>query len=252
MNRTIGRAYEALALLGSHPSGLTLKEITQSLQIPKSSAFDIVQTLLGLKLTAISKANDKKYVLGSEIFSLGMLYVSNLNVTDVYEQYLIPLADELHRNAFVAVLDELEIVYIYKYVGVGAKLATCNLGTRSDLYSTALGKVLLSYLPEDVRDRTIDRIEFKRHTEYTIMSKEALKKECIKVRNRGYATDNREREPHMLCFSCPIFDYTGNVVAAVSVSDIYYEGMDRAVIVDKLKACALNISKALGYSKDQF
>ena len=71
MNRTIGRAYEALALLGSHPSGLTLKEITQSLQIPKSSAFDIVQILLGLKLAAISKANDKKYVLGVKFFHSG-------------------------------------------------------------------------------------------------------------------------------------------------------------------------------------
>lgn len=247
MNRTIQRAHEVLYLLGESPDGLTLKEITDKMRIPKSSAFDIIQTLVGLKTASVSKENDKKYVLGSGIFTLGMQYVTNQNGVDIYKEFIPPLADELHRNAFVAVLDDLEIVYIYKYVGAGAKLATCSLGTRSDLFSTALGKVLLSFSPDVVRDATIEKIKFIKRTEFTIMNKEDLRKECIKVREQGYALDDREREPHMLCFSCPIYDYSQNVIAAVSFSDIYTENLDREEIIKKIKKCALDISRALGY-----
>lgn len=247
MNRTISRAFEALTLLGNNPDGLSLKEITEALQIPKSSAFDIIQSLLELRVATTSKYNEKKYVLGSNIYSLGMKYVSNMSLTSVYEENLNPLADELHRNAFVAILDDTDVVYIYKYAGKGAKLATCNVGTRLDLYSTALGKVLLANADEDVRNDIISRIEFVKHTTNTIKSQEQLLAECKKVYEQGYAVDNREREYHMMCFAAPIYDNTQRVVAAISFSDIYSPNINQDEIVAKIKQCALNISKCLGY-----
>lgn len=247
MNRTIFRAFEALNFIGNNPNGLSLKEITEELGIPKSSAFDIIQTLLELKVIAPSNYNEKKYVLGSAIYSLGMKYVSNANFLNVVEEVLNPLANEFHRNAFVAVMDDTEIVYIYKYVGKDAKLATCNLGTRSDLYSTSLGKVLLAFANEDVKRNVIDRITFEKHTKNTIDNKVQLLKELDKVRELGYAIDDREREEHALCFGAPIYDYTQNVVAAISLSDMYSTTINRDELVSKLKECARVISRRLGY-----
>ena len=168
MNRTIMRAYEALDYISTSDGGLTLKEITDKLEIPKSSAFNIVQSLVGLNLVSESPYNQKKYVLGTGTYILGMKYIENLNFIDVCKLYLNPLADELHRNAFVGILDNNKVLYVHKHVGIGAKLATCDVGTRQELYFTGLGKVLLAYSAPDKLNRIISSINFVKKTTNTI------------------------------------------------------------------------------------
>ena len=61
MNRTVRRAFQVLKYVAKEDDGLTLTEITELLDCPKSSAFNIIQTLLNLDLLSESKANNKKY-----------------------------------------------------------------------------------------------------------------------------------------------------------------------------------------------
>lgn len=249
MNRTLVRSYNILQMISESSEGLTLKEIAESMNIPKSSAFDIVQTLVSLHLAEPSRHNEKRYVLGSKLYSLGVKYITNSNLVEVCQLYLEPLADKLHRNAFVGVLEDDKVVYIHKYVGGGAKLATCNVGSNAELYYTALGKSLLAFSEPVKRERLINMIHFEKRTERTITSKEQLLKECEIVQRRGYAMDDREYEAHMLCFSCPIFDYTNQVVAAISLSDMYSSDVDRDAIGHELMEVAAKISRRLGYTK---
>ena len=55
-------------------------------------------------------------------------------------------------------------------------------------------------------------------TDHTIVSIEDLRKEIENVKQQGYALDNEECELGVRCVAVPIRDYTGTVVAAVSVS----------------------------------
>ena len=48
MNRTVERAFSILQLIASRKDGITLQEIANEMDIAKSSAFVIVQTLLEL------------------------------------------------------------------------------------------------------------------------------------------------------------------------------------------------------------
>lgn len=60
--------------------------------------------------------------------------------------------------------------------------------------------------------------ELVSYTPKTISTKEALAKELEKVRLQGYAVDDEENEPQIVCVAAPIFDHEGKVVAAMSVS----------------------------------
>ncbi len=247
MNRTIMRAFEALDYISKADNGLTLTEVTEKLDIPKSSAFNIVQTLVGLNLVSESQYNNKKYVLGSKTYTLGMRYMENLNFVDVCKTYLNPLADELHRNCFVGILDNNKVLYVHKHVGLGAKLAVCDVGTRQELYFTGLGKVLLAFCEPEKRNQIINQITFTRRTSHTICTKEELYQELEKTRQRGYAVDNREVENHMLCFAAPIFNYAGECIAAISISDMYIENADFDYFGGRIKEVGLIISEKLGY-----
>lgn len=250
MNRTIMRAFEALDLISTADYGLTLKEITDKLNIPKSSAFNIIQTLVSLNLVSESQYNHKKYVLGSGTYTLGMKYIEHLNFVDVCKMFLPPLADELHRNAFVGILDKNKVLYVFKHVGTGAKLATCDVGTRQELYYTGLGKILLAYLPTDKAKQIISEINFIPKTSNTITNVDNLYKELELTRKRGYAIDNREVENHMLCFAAPVFNYNGECIAAISISDMYSKDDNYEYLGNRIKEVGYLISEKLGYRKN--
>ncbi len=249
MNRTVRRAFQVLKYVAKEEDGLTLTEITELLDCPKSSAFNIIQTLLNLDLLSESKANNKKYQLGPENYVLGMNYYKRLDLVDLFKEFLPGIGDKFHRNCFGGILEGDKVLYIYKYAGEGAKLATCDKGTKAELYCTGLGKVLLAYSSSDYQKKVIDNMTFIKKTERTISTKEQLYKELEEVRKKGYACDNREIEDHMICFAAPVFNFSGECVAAVSISDMYTESTDCEFLGQQIRNVALEISKRIGYNR---
>lgn len=249
MNRTVRRAFQVLKYVAKEEDGLTLTEITELLDCPKSSAFNIIQTLLNLDLLSESKANNKKYQLGPENYVLGMNYYKRLDLVDLFKEFLPEIGDKLLRNCFGGILEGDKVLYIYKYAGEGAKLATCDKGTKAELYCTGLGKVLLAYSSSDYQKKVIDNMTFIKKTERTISTKEQLYKELEEVRKKGYACDNREIEDYMICFAAPVFNFSGECVAAVSISDMYTESTDCEFLGQQIRNVALEISKRIGYNR---
>lgn len=247
MNRTVERAFSILQLIADSKQGITLQEIANTMDMPKSSAFVIVQTLLELNYIATVQNNDKKYCLGIETFSLGMKYVNDMSLVTQCSLFLPPIAEKYNKTAFVGVLNGSKVVYVYKYVAQNAKLASCALGTRKDAYATSLGKAIIAYLPKAEQSNLVDKIQFQALTQYTITSKELFLRELEVTKSRGYSLDKRELEDITSCCGAPIFDYSGEVIAAVSLSDIYNENLNDEMVAEDLKQVALQISRSLGY-----
>lgn len=247
MNRTVDRTFKILQLIAGSNRGITLQEIANEMDMAKSSVFVIVQTLLELNYITTLRDNDKKYCLGIEIFSLGMKYIDDMSLVQECTSRLQPIAEKYGKTAFVAVLNGTKIVYVHKYVAQNARLASCAIGTRKEAYATSLGKAILAFLPPDEQSAVLDKIDFKPLTDYTITSKEKLLEELKKTKARGYSLDKGELEDITSCCGAPIFDYTGKVIAAVSLSDICNEQIDNIQVAKELTEIALEISKNLGY-----
>lgn len=247
MNRTIQRAVKILDIISMHKEGLTLKDITSLVNIPKSSAFDILQTLLSEKFIEASRYNNKLYVLGSKAFTVGIRYVNDLDLIQIASPYIDSLTDELEITGFIAKLDGSEIIYLYKHEGLNCKLATCSIGTRAGIYYTSLGKAILAFYEHHVQENLINSMEFQTLTSRTIANKEAFYKNLQLTKQRGYSCEDRESEEHRICFGAPIFDYTGKVIAAISVSDLYDPNYSYEEIGPRVKQAALQISRRLGY-----
>lgn len=247
MNNTIFRSMQILEFIANRKEGTTLQDIVNHFEIPKSSAFVIVQSLHELNYISTMPFNDKSYCLGIEAFTLGIKYFNNLDVVEQCLNFIKPLADKYDKTAFISVLDGSKIVFIGKYVAPKAVLATCALGSRKDIYATAGGKAILAFLSDHEQERIINEIEFTTLTENTINSVEELLKELELTKIRGYAMEMQEDRSISTCCGAPVFDYTGKVAVAVSLSDVYNPELDNVKIAEELCETTKIISKSLGY-----
>ena len=122
-----------------------------------------------------------------------------------------------------------------------------------DIHCTSLGKCLIAYLPDGEVDRLIGDRGLLRHNENTIVSPLQLKKELARTRALGYAMDDEEEEIGVRCIGAPVWNWEGQVVAAVSVtgstSRINAETFEQ--IAGQVKRAALGISRQLGFSSDR-
>jgi DNA-binding IclR family transcriptional regulator len=118
----------------------------------------------------------------------------------------------------MAIMEDNEAVLIEKVEPPGLVRLASWVGKRMELHCSAVGKCLLAYLSEPeflhvVRDHSLTR-----NNENTITSIRKLKQEVTQIRCAGYSIEDEEGEIGYRCVGAPIFDHSGNVIAAISVA----------------------------------
>jgi DNA-binding IclR family transcriptional regulator len=132
-----------------------------------------------------------------------------------------PVLQELMRASglavHMAILEEEQAVLVDQAAPPNTRLHTW-VGKRMELHCTALGKVLLAWLPEPEARRIVSNRVLSRHNENTKASPRRVLDELSETRKRGYAVDDEEAEIGYRCLGAPVFDSQDRIVAAVSVS----------------------------------
>ncbi|WP_321330010.1 IclR family transcriptional regulator [uncultured Ilyobacter sp.] len=246
INRTVERTVEILELLSKEKNGLTVKEITEKMKIPKTSAYDILETLAHLEILEKNTGELNLYKIGLKSFQIGNSYSRNKEIFKIIDKPMQELAEKIGKTVFYAVENVGEIVYISKHESEKAIITTAGIGSTNPMYCTSLGKAILAFLSPEKLESLMNMQSFEKKTSHSLSKKE-LVKELKEIRTRGYAIDNREIEEHMLCIGAPVFDSTKSVVGAVSISGLFSK--DRNIDIESselLKTCS-EISRKLGY-----
>lgn len=251
LNRTTLRSVEILKLVSKRPDGITLDEICAALDMPKTSAYDIVVTLAETGMIHVAKGQKQVYTIGLTAYRIGISYTNHMDVLATLEPELKAFAREIGKTVFYGVLAGHEVVYLCKSEPENPIITTATVGSKNPVYCTSLGKAILAYVEEDTRQEIMDRISFCQKTPRTILSKEALLKELETVREKGYALDAREVEDHMECVGAPIFDQEGQVLGAISASSLYKPQEDYEKLGQAVKEKAAALSKVLGYVEEK-
>lgn len=247
INRTTQRTVSILKLVSASQSGITLDEICDQLEIPKTSAYDIITTLVYLGMVNLTRGQKQKYTIGLSAYRIGMNYTNNLDFISVIEPQLKEFTKEMGKTVFFGIPSEHEIVYISKFEPENPIITTATVGTKNPMYCTSLGKAMLAYLPPEEQDRIIKRTKFRERTSYTITNEADLRKELAKVREKGYSVDYRELEEHMVCLGAPVFDRDGHILGAISVSGLYRGHENYEQSGELVRQRAGEVSRLLGF-----
>jgi len=248
---SIIRACNILRCLSKDKAHFKISEIARQLDLDRSTTYRI---LLSLGRCGLVEKDEKtgEYSLGVAAFEIGNDYVRRMDFIKISKPIMNDLALKVQETVHLAVLSGTEIVYVDKVDSPRTLGVMSKIGQRAPLYCTALGKVLLANQPKEGLTRIIGEIKLKPFTKNTITSKKKLVEELKRVREQGYALDQKEYEEEVECIGAPIRDHQGDVIAALSIS-----GPQRKIstpqerqFINQVIRAATSISSKMGYMEN--
>lgn len=213
----LDRAFDLLEVLAGRPEGMTLTDLTDALGIPKNTVFRIITTL-SLRGYADRDEATKRYRLSRKMLSVSHAAVGGKSLIEAARPCLRSLRDASGETALLGAIASSRGVVLDQVPSSQPVKVVVEVGHAFPLHTAAPAKAMLAFLADDVRNALVATIRFTRRTPRTITSARAFARELAAVRSQGYALDRREESEAYACAAAPVFDHSGQVVAAIWVS----------------------------------
>lgn len=244
---SVAKALDILTLFSKAHPVLTLTEISRQLEMPKSTAHHLLTTLASYGF--IEQTEEGSYALGKSLIPLTQHVRVNVELRDRAAPLLRALADTCDESVYLTVRDGNTVLYIYAIESSQRLLARTAVGDRAPLYCTSVGKAVLAFLPPSEVEQLYGAEALPAYTRFTLTDLPALQTDLEATRQRGYSLDNQEHELNTFCVGAPIFEASGRVIGACSVSGIDPQivGARLPVLAEQVVGTAQEISRRMGY-----
>ena len=228
---------------------LTLKEITRRIKLPKPTVYRILSTLQSIGYVEYD-ADTQTHALSHKFVMLAKNYISHNSLVNVAIPYMRRLWETFGETVNLAKLMDREAVYIRIEESRHPFHFVDQIGDQASLHSTAIGKAIAAFLPEERLNEIFTDYPFRAFTKKTITNFNSLKRELANIRQLGYAIDDEEGHEGVICIGVPVFNKENFPCAAMSISMPKIRS-SRKIIQDlcqQLPKVGLQISFELGVS----
>jgi len=241
------RGLRLLQLFSESPHGLTAKQVAGRSRLPVSTVHRFLANLEGSGF--LNCSGDGVYHLGIACFAIGQVALGQLDIRRVSLPYLQELNRQTRETIHLTVRHGLSAVYVEKLDSPEQLRIHSRIGAAVPLYCTAVGKVMLAYMPDDERERVLPQLVLNCLTPNTVSNLQELDAELYRVRKNGYACDLEEHELHIRCVAAPIWDHAGSVNASLSITaPVVRMAVTRLrQLAPLIQTAGLQISRELGY-----
>lgn len=241
------RGLRILHLFSESPRGLTAKQVAGSSRLPVSTVHRFLANLVTSGF--LNRDTDGTHHLGIACFSIGQAAAGQLDIRRLSLPYLRELNQQTRETIHLTVRHGLSAVYVEKLDSPEPLRIYSRIGASVPLYCTAVGKVLLAYMPPDEQERVLPELELKRLTPNSVGNLQELKTELFRVRKNGFASDLEEHELHIRCVAAPIWDHTGHVQSSLSITAPAFRMPVTRLrqMAPLIQRAGLRISAELGY-----
>lgn len=195
----------------------------------------------------------KSYGLSMRFVELGNRVQQQFNLTSIARPHLERLKRVTGESANLAVLDGEEAVYLEQVRSDHMLQLFTRLGAKVPLYSTGVGKAMLSGWSDREVNQYLAKTPLKPFTPHTLTHPTEISKEIEKIRKQGFAVDNEEMEEGVRCVAALICDHRRRSVGAVSLSGAAMRVTPARLqeYAEAVTACAQAISNDLGSGSGQ-
>ena len=246
--QSIERALDIIESVAVEQGGKHLTAIAEETGLHKSTAHRIIMTLVSRGYLA--KAASGNYRLGFKLIEDASYYINHLELQTEARPYIAEISAHLGMSAYLGVLEGDKVLYIEKMHMVTPAKLYRRIGTSVPAYCSSLGKCILSGYSKTQLEEIMAECSFIKFTEKTIDNMDTLHRELNKVRLQGWAIDDEEYEKGHRCIGVPVYDYRGEIVAAVSASGEKHVLTDERVqeTAEYLMEKAMQLSRDMGYT----
>lgn len=213
----LDKSLDLLEAMVGHPDGLTLTELTDTLRIPKNSAFRIASTLTLRGYVDRNEAS-KRYSVSQKLLALGHNAIGGRRLIELAGPVLKALRDETKETALLGTLSGASGVVLDQIASSHPVKVVVEIGHPFPLHTAAPAKAILAFLAPPQQKLLIDGMEFKIFTKATIKTAAAYRRELADVSKNGVAYDKGEESLSYACVAAPVFGHKGSPVAALWIS----------------------------------
>lgn len=241
------RGLDVLEAMAKHGRPMSASEIAAAVNVPRPTTFRILATL---QERGWVYKEGLSYGLGFKCFNLGANSGAGLEIRTQAIPFLVELRDKTLLNTQIAKMENWKVVYLERILARNLKVSTpSRAGSILPAHCTALGKILLSAKDMEQVSDWATKNGLERFTDSTICRVPNLMAEISRIRERGYAIEEGEREPEISCIAAPIRDFSGKIIAALSISgtrDRFPKDLIDGEFVHFVVITAAKISRAMG------
>lgn len=243
--RSVERAIDILTSFSIEEPILTVPEISQKTGLTKSTVFRLLASLESKGMVQ-KIPSTYEYKLGIRLLALGNIVQSSLELIDVAKPIMKGLSEKTQETVNINIIQGLKRVCIDRIDGNQALRKVSEVGKLLPLHKGASGKLLLAFSDQELMTKVL-----KEQREF--MSEAALNKlklELFDIREKGYATSLSDRLEGTASVSGPIKDYTGKVIAGLTVSGPLVRFTEERIenFIKEVLESSERVSKNLGYT----
>ena len=214
---TLSKGLDVLEFLGASPEPKSLRQVTEALQMTKPTAHRLLATLADHGMVRFD-SSDNSYRLGMRLFELSRQVWQDFDLRGAAMIEMQKLHEKTGETVSLAILSPDGAVYIDEMQSRHHLREQSRVGQRVSMWSSAIGKALVSGLTYD------ERVQLQQSHKSDILSGGVyadlaeLNRHLDLVNARGYAIDLGEDVQGISGVAAPIVDHRGVTVAAIGLT----------------------------------
>ncbi|MDA7949360.1 MAG: IclR family transcriptional regulator [Hyphomicrobiaceae bacterium] len=195
---------------------LTAAEISRIVGLPAATTHRLCKMLLEERLLQY-EIDGKRLISGPRLFEFAGQIFSGSHFDLDRRAILESLVEQVGETCNISVPDGARMIYAERVESNWPLRLQLPAGTHVPMHCTASGKLYLSHLDPEMMGRVLEGLEMSKYTRKSIVSIDKLTAELIKIRKRGYATDNEEFIEGLVAVAVPILDPGGRFCAGLAL-----------------------------------
>lgn len=246
--QSLARGLAVLQAFSADRSEMTLTEVAQATGMNMAAAQRFTDTLV--QMDFLRRDQNKRFYLGPQVLSLGFSFLNGSSLRKQTDKYLEDFCRKYNKTTNMAILDGHEIIFISRHEAQIFLSYDLRPGSRLPAHCTSQGKVLLAAKKDQDLAHLLETMEMKRFTEKTMVDRQQLWDDLMLTRERGYSISDRELTMDLVTLGVPVFDFSGEVVAATNLALRSQEAHGPLMheMVDLLFGLGAELSAALGHN----
>jgi len=247
--RSVERACEILLSFTKQEKELSLGEISERVQLPKSTIHRLLQTM-ELHGLIEQEETDGKYHLGYALIKLGSIAKENYaDIAHIVLPEARRLSEECEQTVNLYVQAKDRRICIEQVQGPRYVSRYSQAGNSLPLYCGASGLVILASMKEKDFEAYLQNTVIEQLTLNTVTSVEKLRENVALVKQKGYAFTRAEREAYTASVAAPIKNGDNELVAVMAVSgpEAMFDEERVKTYTQKVLEAAARVSERFGY-----
>ena len=199
MMRSVQRILAVFESFSRRRDSLTLQEIADRIDLPKSTAFRIVQSLE--KAGYLVRLENKQYCLSFRFMRLAGLVKSTVDIREIARPIILELAEQTKETVTLNTVSGRDRVCIDVIDTASPLRSVTKAGEHIRLLDGSSAKMLMAHMPKKELAQVFSHV-----VRTSRVKPSELQMELAKIREQGYAVSHGKRLLGLSAVTAPIKD----------------------------------------------